>query len=258
MASNEQTKVIEDAIIFMRDHVDEEITTEDLASHVGYSTYHFIRLFKEVTGVTPRHYLSALRIEYSKQILLQSSSSHLKTLLSIGFRSMGSFSSRFKQFVGLSPKSFRQKNDLFISHFEKYRTKEGKSSFHSANKPPYVTCYIESPDTFKGMVFIGLFPRPIPDQRPVVGTAFKETNKWCVFSNVPIGEFYVLAAGIPWGINRKHYFLSKQSLRGKSDRIIVGSDSTIEVKLTLRDPLPTDPPILLNLPHLLFERDRKK
>ncbi|WP_243298371.1 helix-turn-helix domain-containing protein [Bacillus litorisediminis] len=257
MTESEHMKVTKKAIDYMHKHLDQEITTKDIASYVGYSTYHFIRVFKEVTGITPRHYLSALRIESSKDLLLHSSDSNLKTLLSIGFRSIGSFSSRFKQYVGMSPKSFRQKTGTYVSHLQHYQNMVRPPSDDSVKRIPYVTCHIEAPVTFNGLIFIGLFPRQIPDQRPIVGTAIKHSRKYCVFSEVPRGEYYVLAAGLPWGLHPKHYNFSRTSLRGKSDKIRVSDHSNIEVTIKLRGPLPVDPPILINLPYLLFEKDKK-
>ncbi|WP_236687085.1 helix-turn-helix domain-containing protein [Ornithinibacillus californiensis] len=112
--NNEKEKIILQAIEYMKSHLQEDITSEGLAKLVGYSPYHFSRVFKEVTGVSPRHYLSALRIEASKLILANSSGSILKTVLGVGFLSLGTFSAKFKQFVGLSPKEF--KKDMVSLH----------------------------------------------------------------------------------------------------------------------------------------------
>ncbi|WP_102273722.1 helix-turn-helix domain-containing protein [Cytobacillus massiliigabonensis] len=256
--SNDQVKAVIAAIEYMQKHLDEEITSEELASLAGYSPYHFSRFFKVVTGVSPRHYLSALRIEAGKRILVDSSSSSiLKTLLTIGFRSMGTFSTKFKQFVGLSPKQFQLRTeDLheFINQYERQdKLEQNKLS------PPVVTCHLEVPEGFKGLIFIGLFPRPIPDQRPVAGTAITHNRTNCVFSSVPLGTYYVLAAALPLSFHPKDYFLLDTSLRGKSDHAIEVTEGTAaEVKIKLRDPMPYDPPILINLPQLLFEKVKNK
>ncbi len=115
--TNEKKRIILQAIEYMNDHLDEEITSEKLANHVGYSPFHFSRVFKEVTGVPPRHYLSALRIEAGKEALVNPSDSIIKAVLGAGFRSAGSFSSKFKQYVGLSPKQF-QKNIKPLHRFK--------------------------------------------------------------------------------------------------------------------------------------------
>ncbi|WP_308314761.1 AraC family transcriptional regulator [Bacillus sp. V3-13] len=251
----EHKKAAEEAIKYMQKHLDQDITTVELATHVGYSTYHFIRIFKEITGVTPRHYLSALRIESGKQILLDSSASNLKTLLAIGFRSMGSFSSRFKQLVGLSPKGFRLESEALVNYVNQYKHKEIVAPVDVSNQSPCIHCHMQVPSSFKGLIFVGLFPRPIPDQRPVAGTALHHTKRIHSFANVPPGQYYVLAAGIPWSLNPKNYFVYDKALRGKSEPVTVQEDSILEVNVELREPLPYDPPILVNLPLLLFEKD---
>ncbi|WP_242690986.1 helix-turn-helix domain-containing protein [Cytobacillus praedii] len=256
--SIDQIRAVVTAIEYMKKHLEEEITSEELASHVGYSPYHFSRVFKEITGVSPRHYLSALRIEAGKKILVNaSSSSILKTLLLIGFRSMGTFSTKFKQFVGLSPKKFQLRTEdlhQFINQFEHQEKLEPITL-----TPPVVSCQLEFPKGFKGLIFIGLFPRPIPDQRPVAGTAITHNQTNCLFSSVPLGTYYVLAAALPLRFHPKDYFLLDAALRGKSDLAIEVTERTeTEVKIKLRDPLPYDPPILINLPQLLFEKEKNK
>ncbi|MGE8205078.1 helix-turn-helix domain-containing protein [Heyndrickxia sp. NPDC080065] len=254
--NSEHIRITEEAIKYMRNHLSEDLTSEQLASSVGYSTYHFIRIFKDVTGISPRHYLSALRIEAGKDHLSHSPSSILKILLSIGFQSIGSFSTRFKQFVGQSPRDFRQKMNTLHQHFIQYQTKE-ISPFVEKNQTPSISFNIKTPSSFKGIIFAGLFPRPIPDQRPVVGTAFNHQKKMCTFSNVPKGDYYLLIAGIPWNSNPLKCFSSDRLLRGKYERVIQMKESTNEhVTIQLREPLPYDPPIVINLPLLLFEKNR--
>lgn len=47
---------------YMRDHLEEKILLEDLAETVGYSRFHFSRLFKAVAGETASHFLMRLRV----------------------------------------------------------------------------------------------------------------------------------------------------------------------------------------------------
>ncbi|WLD94665.1 AraC family transcriptional regulator [Alkalihalobacillus sp. AL-G] len=70
-----QVRMTEKAINYMKENFEEDLTTEELARYVGYSPFHFTRVFKSVTGVTPRHFLSALRIEAGKHKIINSSSS---------------------------------------------------------------------------------------------------------------------------------------------------------------------------------------
>ncbi len=246
---------VEEAIEYMRNHLEADITSEELADKYCYSTYHFLRAFKEVTGVTPRHFLSALRIDASKQILFTPSSSILKTLLSVGYKSIGSYSSKFKQYVGQSPKKFKSEFELLYHFINLYKDKKSYQTLPIAFSA--ITCHIKAPPNFNGLVFVGLFPRPIPDQKPIEGTVLLNEGI-CTFTHVPKGTYYILAAAIHWSKNPKDYFILDKSLRGKFEQpIVVGDDTMIEAEILLRDPRPYDPPILINLPLLLLEKDRK-
>ncbi|KQL50926.1 AraC family transcriptional regulator [Heyndrickxia shackletonii] len=251
-------KAVKISIDYMKKNIDTEITSEELAYLVGYSTYHYSRIFKEITGVSPRHYLSALRMEAGKEMLISSKSpSILKILLLIGFRSLGTFSSKFKQFVGLSPKQFQLSTNDLHDFVNDYKDKE--SPLLLASAPPILSCHLEVPATFKGIIFVGLFPRAIPDQKPIIGTAFTQNQTSCVFSDIPLGTYYVLAAALKWSVNPKDYFLLNRALRGKYDKPIeITKFTDTEITISLREPLPTDPPILVNLPQLLYEQVKKK
>ncbi|MFO1446387.1 helix-turn-helix transcriptional regulator [Bacillus sp. Bva_UNVM-123] len=246
-------KAVEKSIEFMKNHLEEDITSEELAAKYGYSTYHFLRAFKEVTGISPRHFLSALRIEASKQILIRPSNSILKTLLSVGYKSIGSYSSKFKQFVGQSPRKFRIEYELLYKFINHYKNKKSHQTITTTSS--VITCQIKAPSKFKGLVFVGLFPRPIPDQKPIAGTVL-HNGGICTFTHIPKGTYYILAAAIHWSKNPKDYFILDKALRGKFEfPIKVRDDAIIEVAIALREPEPFDPPILINLPKLLFERD---
>ena len=67
-----------------------------------------------------------------------------------------------------------------------------------------------------------------------------------------------MLAGIPWSLNPRDYFLLSKSLRGKREEPVhIDEETDLAVNITLREPLPYDPPIVVNLPLLLFEKDRK-
>ncbi|OAB41761.1 AraC family transcriptional regulator [Paenibacillus glacialis] len=246
------------AISYMKAHLDEDITSEQLAVHVSYSPYHFTRIFKSVTGISPRHYLSALRIESGKLELLKAPSLLVKVLMAIGFRSVGTFNTRFKENVGVTPKKFRNLSDALSAYMNQYENQELLLNATDLNSTQKICCHIEAPDSFRGMIFVGLFPRPIPDQRPIAGTAMNRKNRTCTFTNVPEGTYYTLVAGIPWSINPKNYFVLDDSLRGIFPSAIHVTDNTdINMTIRLRSPLPFDPPIVVNLPLLLFEQHKK-
>ena len=86
----------------------ETIRLNDLAKITKTSTYHFCRLFKKTTGMTPYQYVMQQRIELGKQ-LLKENSSIAEIALSCGFASQSSFTTAFRKYVGVTPKTYRQK-----------------------------------------------------------------------------------------------------------------------------------------------------
>ncbi|MBD8497002.1 helix-turn-helix domain-containing protein [Paenibacillus arenosi] len=261
------------AIQYMKEHLDEEITSEQLAAHVGYSSYHFTRVFKRATGISPRHYLTALRMESGKKLLLKEPSLMMKVILKIGFRSAGSFHTRFKEHVGVSPKRFHRSARSLLAYMNQYKDQDvgidqdlaidsvldkiqvPTQSPTCSELTAAITCHIDAPAAFRGIIFVGLFPRPIPDQRPIAGTALNRGRRTHTFTEVPAGRYYAMAVSIPWSLNPKDYFVLDHCLRGMYEEVIHVTDQSDQtIHIALRERQETDPPIIVNLPQLLFEQ----
>lgn len=80
-----------------------------VAARAGYSRYHFARRFREVYGETPGRYLTRRRIERAQDLLRSANLTVTEICLLVGFTSLGTFSARFKQQVGVSPSQFRRR-----------------------------------------------------------------------------------------------------------------------------------------------------
>lgn len=80
-------------------------TLPELARFAGVSSFHLLRVFRSCFGETPHEYVTRLRIEHSKR-LLSAGHSVTETCLEVGFSGLGSFSSRFKSQVGVSPSEY--------------------------------------------------------------------------------------------------------------------------------------------------------
>ena len=78
-----------------------------MAREAGYSRFHFARAFTEAYGETPRSYLTRRRIERAKTLLRSANLSVTEICMLLGFESLGSFSSRFRALVGVSPTGYR-------------------------------------------------------------------------------------------------------------------------------------------------------
>jgi AraC-like DNA-binding protein len=94
-----------------RDRIDrdyrEEIGIAALASDAGYSREHFIRAFHAAYGETPGRYRTRRRVERARDLLRSANLTVTEICYLVGFSSVGTFSSRFSELTGMSPKRYR-------------------------------------------------------------------------------------------------------------------------------------------------------
>ncbi|MBC6469194.1 helix-turn-helix transcriptional regulator [Actinomadura alba] len=86
----------------------EPLDVATVAARAGYSTYHFVRRFREVYGETPGQYLSRRRIERAQDMLRSANLTVTEICMLVGFTSLGTFCTRFKQQTGMTPGRFRE------------------------------------------------------------------------------------------------------------------------------------------------------
>ena len=96
---------------YINEHYSEDLTLETAAEKVGFSKYHFTRLFKQVTNVSFYKYLSQKRIAHAKELLISGNYSIMEVAYLSGFSSHGSFTRMFRQVTGVSPNEFRKMYD---------------------------------------------------------------------------------------------------------------------------------------------------
>jgi AraC-like DNA-binding protein len=85
----------------------EHLDLSALASAAGYSRFHFAREFAAAYGEPPRAYLTRRRIERAKDLLRSANLTVTEICVLVGFESLGSFSTRFRQLVGQPPAEYR-------------------------------------------------------------------------------------------------------------------------------------------------------
>jgi len=94
-----------------RDHMDRNyaaaLDLDALAAVAGVSKYHFARCFESAYGETPIRYLTPRRIERAQELLRSANLTVTEVCTAVGFASLGSFSSRFRELVGESPSEYR-------------------------------------------------------------------------------------------------------------------------------------------------------
>ena len=94
---------VEKVVGSLRHRLQEQLTLDDLAKMARFSKFHFARMFRKVTGVSPRRYLYALRLHEAKRLLITTSASVAEISNQVGYSSVGTFTSRFVASVGISP-----------------------------------------------------------------------------------------------------------------------------------------------------------
>jgi AraC-like DNA-binding protein len=83
------------------------LTLDAMAQVANMSKFHFARTFTKVYGETPRTYLTRRRIERAKDMLRTANLTITEICFLVGFESLGSFSARFRELVGMSPTEYR-------------------------------------------------------------------------------------------------------------------------------------------------------
>jgi AraC-like DNA-binding protein len=96
-----------------RDHIDrhytEPLDLEAIATVAGISKFHFQRLFTATYGISPAAHLSLRRVERAQDLLRATNLTVTEVCHAVGFSSLGSFSTRFRELVGETPSEFQRR-----------------------------------------------------------------------------------------------------------------------------------------------------
>ena len=92
---------------YIRSHLDQTITVDDLSKEAGMSPSHFGRVFKATVGETPMQYVLAYRIEQAAMMMKDQNRQLSDIAIACGFADQAHFSRSFKQVTGQTPRQFR-------------------------------------------------------------------------------------------------------------------------------------------------------
>jgi AraC-like DNA-binding protein len=240
---------VERAIRHMKEHLAEPLDLDGLAQVAAVSKFHFVRVFDETTGTTPHHFLSCLRIQRAKELLLKSGTPITEVCMEVGYNSLGTFSTKFSELVGLSPQEFRAMPKRltakqFATVIWRYLSSRKKIS------GPTIEGVVEGPGRPKGFTFVGTFTKGVPLGVPFSGTVMIGHGKFCI-ERPALPEFHLLAALMPLSASFAEMAANLPislvaSLRVQNDP----AGAAAKPHLHLRALRPTDPPIVLALPAL--------
>ncbi|HWU11098.1 MAG TPA: helix-turn-helix transcriptional regulator [Streptomyces sp.] len=171
----------------MRSKLSEPLSIDDMARFAMYSKFHFSREFHRITGISPKRFLSALRIQEAKRLLLTTGMTVTDISCTVGYSSVGTFSSRFTNSVGLPPSVYRQ----FGGYTTRIKVAKNEGDGESVRGLVVAPAVAEL-----GLIFLGLFPTRVPEGRPISCAVLRTPGPF-EMRNVPPGVWYLLGHSVP-------------------------------------------------------------
>jgi AraC-like DNA-binding protein len=96
------------AIDYIHDHIRESLELRSISRAAGLSEFHFARLFKAATGVTPFQFVTRTRMERAKELLRKTRLPIFEIAERVGYQKPSHFSARFRTVSGCGPDAYRK------------------------------------------------------------------------------------------------------------------------------------------------------
>lgn len=236
---------VQRVVRYIYSNLAEEITIDDMARMAIFSKFHFSRIFLSVTGISPGRFLSAIRLQSAKRLLISTTLPVTEICYRSGYTSVGTFSSRFAAVVGLSPTEYRN-NGGFISELPLNARRNdwgpGGTIGVQVSTPAISRCEL---------IFVGVFPDPIIQGRPIRYTVASSPGLYAL-DDIPRGTWHVLAHSFNRDGNPAAYLPTNDEpppLFASYGPVMVGpSRRNAHVDLRMQPMRMTDPPMLLAVP----------
>jgi AraC family transcriptional regulator len=119
-------------LLHIQTHLEQDLSLEVLAERVGFSPFHFHRLFREIIGEAVKEYIRRLRIERGAYRLKISDQTILHIALEAGFKTHESFTRAFARKFGITPSEFRSN---FLRLSREYKKQLQPQYFSDYNLP---------------------------------------------------------------------------------------------------------------------------
>jgi len=125
----------------VRDRIDREYTkalnVEELARGAHMSAGHLSREFKRLYGESPYSYLMTRRIERAMTLLRRGDLSVTDICFAVGFSSLGTFSTRFTELVGVAPSVYRRDHSQAAAGIPPCLAKQVTRPIRNQEAPPH-------------------------------------------------------------------------------------------------------------------------
>lgn len=100
-------RALKDAVDYIGDNLERDLKLADIARAAHMSPYHFSRLFKQSTGLTPHRYVIERRVQRAKELLCSSTLPIAEIARLCGFANQSHLNRHFKRLLGVNPKTLR-------------------------------------------------------------------------------------------------------------------------------------------------------
>lgn len=252
--SAEQLASVERAIRRMRDHLGETQCLTDHAEAGLFSPFHFHRVFRGVTAVTPARFLAALRMAEAQRMMIRGSPRVTDVCTAVGYASLGTFTTQFTRLVGMSPSRFKALVDRHggrgIGEVVDASGLGGPTG-PGPGRAAEITGRATGTAPADAVLFTGLFPHGVPQDLPVACAVTSATAT--VRLRPPAdADHHVLAVCFDRATRVADALDDPAGARRSVATTPAPTHGSF--RLRLRAPAPIDPPIVLALP-LLLARD---
>jgi AraC family transcriptional regulator len=261
-------EAVERAVTVIRSRYQEHLSVADLAAEAFFSPFHFSRVFRRELGVSPCHYLTAVRLFEAKRLLHGTSLNVADIACRVGYVGIGTFTTRFTAMVGVPPGHYRRlptSRMLLIADGVRqlpdwdvvpagalHRSRpagRGGTIVGSARPAPAMSV---------SRIFVGAFDDTIPQGPPAAWALVPgaDSGQWRL-DDVPPGQWVVIAlveghSAVPENADPENPARAGATFYlGVSDPVQVRAGAIARVRLRMRRPHRTDPPILIPMCHRL-------
>lgn len=252
-------RAVERVITDARERLCDPISLHDMSRVAYISAFHFNRVFHQITGLPPNKFISAMRLDEAKRLLLNTELSITDVCFEVGYNSLSTFTRRFTQRVGLGPREFRYLAERITPvSVESLCSHYAELTQRATLRAPFegVEGFVELSKPSGGPIFVGLFHAHIPQSRPVGGALLTSPGAFRI-GPVPDGIYHLLAAALPRPADTLGYLLPNSANlsvgAGNKPVIVRQGRANGPFNISLRPMALTDPPLLVSLPFLLAD-----
>ena len=243
---------VELAVAHMRESYSEPLSLVDIAKSAMLSRFHFSRVFRNATGVSPGRFLSAIRIYEAKRMLASTSLTVTDISLAVGYNSLGSFTNRFTESVGLSPSRFRRVWQSGVRAVPA-PLRPAEPARPQSPLEGSVAGRVELPSRYAAArIWLGAFETPIIQGHPAASVLLQAGAGQPAsyrLTGIPAGAWHIRAVAMADSTDPEPW-TSRSLLVAGEGSVTVTPGAVSPKVLTLRPRRLTDLPILFAVPDL--------